>query len=102
MEPAAPDFDALFLELMRSVFHHVADEETQLLPQAEVLIGRTRLAELGAEMTRRRFELTTPHAGALARDALLGAPASTLVMSASALLAGSYLFAHALRGTRRA
>jgi len=36
---------------------HVADEETMLLPDAERVLGERRLAELGAEMMRRRFEL---------------------------------------------
>lgn len=101
MDVAAPEFDGLFLELMRGVFHHVADEETQLLPQAEALLGKARLAELGAEMTRRRLQLTTPHAGEIALETLRGAPTSTLVMAAGSLLAGSYLFTHALHRTRR-
>ena len=100
MDIDAPDFDSLFLELMRGVLHHVADEETQLLPQAEALLGKSRLADLGAEMTRRRMQLTAPHAGELALEALRGAPTSTLVMAAGSLLAGSYLLTHALHRTR--
>src|ERR671934_133173 len=33
-EPAEPQYDARVMELMREVMHHVADEETALLPQA--------------------------------------------------------------------
>ena len=57
-------FDDTFFELMRHVMHHVADEETQLLPAAERLIP-DQLHELGARMTRRRLEL----AGAPAPEA---------------------------------
>src|SRR2546423_7042162 len=32
-------YDAIFMELMRSVMHHVADEETLLLPEAERVLG---------------------------------------------------------------
>ena len=35
MQPTDPLYDKLFLDLMRDVLHHVADEETTLLPDAE-------------------------------------------------------------------
>ena len=35
MEPGNPNYDRTFMDLMRAVIHHVADEETVLLPQAE-------------------------------------------------------------------
>jgi hypothetical protein len=38
---------------MRDVMHHMADEETDFLPQAERVL-RGRLGELGAQMMRRR------------------------------------------------
>jgi hemerythrin-like domain-containing protein len=46
--------DQLLQQLMRDVIHHVADEETVLLPQAERLLSKDRLSELGADMTKRR------------------------------------------------
>lgn len=61
--------DGLLQELMRDLMHHVADEETVLLPQAEHLLGSERLAELGAAMTRRRLELQKPKTGVLAKHA---------------------------------
>lgn len=54
-----PAFDDTFMELMRDVLHHVADEETILLPMAERLL-QDRLGELGLAMTRRRLELVVP------------------------------------------
>src|SRR5438067_196709 len=47
---------------MRDVQHHVADEETVLLPEAEEMLSKDRLCELGAQMTRRRMELVWPRA----------------------------------------
>ncbi len=35
MDAGDPAFDATLMELMRDVMHHVADEETRMLPQAE-------------------------------------------------------------------
>lgn len=69
--------DQLLQELMRDVIHHVADEETVLLPHAERLLSKDRLSELGAEMTRRRIELVGPKAGKLAIDTAVGFSGST-------------------------
>jgi hemerythrin superfamily protein len=90
MEPTDPNYDQTFMELMRDVMHHVADEETTLLPDAERLLG-DRLGELGAQMTKRRLELTAPRAGEIAVNTVRGLPTSTMVMAAGALLAGTYL-----------
>lgn len=85
-----PAFDDTFFELMRHVLHHVADEETQLLPAAERLLP-DRLSELGAEMTRRRLALTAPRAPELASSLAKSMGKGTLVAGASALLGGAYL-----------
>lgn len=90
MEPADPAYDKTFLELMRDVMHHVADEETSLLPDAERLLA-DRLGELGAQMAKRRFQLSAPHAGEIALSAVRGFPATSVVVAAGALLAGTYL-----------
>ena len=85
-----PAFDDTFFELMRHLMHHVADEETQLLPAAERLIPE-QLAELGARMTRRRLELagrrTPEYASSLARSFSAGA----LLSAGSAVLSGVHL-----------
>lgn len=81
--------DALFMQLMREVLHHVADEETVLLPAAERLLA-DRLSELGAQMTKRRMELATPHAGELLMEQARAMPAATMLV-AGGLIAGAYL-----------
>ena len=89
-DPASPRHDDLVFELMRDVVHHVADEETVLLPEAEQTIGRDRLSELGAQMTKRRMQLVTPKAGKLAMNHAVGFSGSTaaiVVGLASALFA---------------
>jgi hemerythrin superfamily protein len=85
-----PRHDKLLLELMRDVIHHVADEETTLLPQAEMLMTKARLSELGSQMTKRRMELVAPKAGKLAKSHAVGFSGSTtaaVVGLASALFA---------------
>jgi hemerythrin-like domain-containing protein len=69
-------FDNKFMDLMRIVIHHVADEETRLLPAAERLM-RDDLGRLGAEMTRRRIELMRPYAGEIAVSAARSFPVGT-------------------------
>ncbi|MDM0032134.1 hemerythrin domain-containing protein [Variovorax sp. J22P271] len=65
MEPEARDYDETLHALMSNVLHHVADEETVVLPAAERLLGE-RLGELGAQMTKRRLELVVPRSGEIA------------------------------------
>ncbi|MBI5333000.1 MAG: hemerythrin domain-containing protein [Burkholderiales bacterium] len=91
LDAGDPAFDRTFSELMRDVMHHVADEETTLLPAAEELLPPERLAELGAQMTRRRAQLLLPRAGELARHTLRSLPHSAIVMGAGAVAAGAYL-----------
>lgn len=90
MQPEDADYDSTFMQLMRDVMHHVADEETVLLPEAERLLA-DRLHELGAQMTKRRLQLVAPHAGEIAMNTVRTMPASSMLMAAGALLAGSYL-----------
>lgn len=97
MNPSQPGYDENFMQLMRDVMHHVADEETVLLPEAERRIPE-RLGELGSEMTRRRIELSAPHAGEMTMNAARTFPTSSMLMAAGAVLAGTYL---ARRATAR-
>jgi hypothetical protein len=80
---------------MRDVMRHVADEETMLLPDAERVLGERRLAELGAEMMRRRFELAAPHAGEIAVGTVRTFPGATLAVSGLVVLA-AFLIGRAL------
>lgn len=90
MQAGDREFDERFFQLMNVVMHHVADEETLLLPTAERVLA-DRLGELGAEMTKRRMQLAVPRtpeiAGGMARSLSTG----TLLVAAGTLLAGGYL-----------
>jgi hemerythrin superfamily protein len=79
-DPKSPKHDELVFELMRDVVHHVADEETVLLPEAEQSLSRERLSELGAQMTKRRLELVSPKAGRIAKNTAVGFSGSTAAM----------------------
>jgi len=91
MDALNPGYTDTFMTLMRDVLHHAADEETQLLPEAERLLG-DRLGELGAEMTRRRLQLAAPHASEIAVNTVRAFPAMSVLLGAGALVAGTYLF----------
>lgn len=96
-EPGNTSYDQTFMQLMREVIHHVADEETVLLPEAERLLAH-RLGELGAEMTKRRVQLTASHAGEIAVNTVRTFPASSMLVAAGAVLAGTYLARRAFEG----
>lgn len=97
MEPTDPAYDQTFMQLMRDVMHHVADEETTLLPDAERLLA-PQLSELGAEMTRRRLQLAAPRAGEFASNVVRGMPTSSMLMAAGAVLAGTYFAKRVFQG----
>jgi hemerythrin superfamily protein len=82
-------YDRTFMELMRTVMHHVADEETTLLPVAERFFG-AQLGALGARMMKRRMELMAPHAGEIALSSARAMPAMPLLFATGALLAGAW------------
>ena len=91
---ADPRHDDLVMELMRDVIHHVADEETRLLPDAEKILGKARLSELGAAMTRRSLQLVGPKAGKLAKEHLVGFSGSSAALAVGVL--GDLIAAFAL------
>jgi hypothetical protein len=96
MDAEAAGYDATFMTLMRTVIHHVADEETQLLPDAERALGY-RLTELGVEMTKRRLQLMAPRSREIAVAKARTLPKGGLALAAGALLAGALV----ARGFRR-
>jgi hypothetical protein len=96
-----PAFDDTFFELIRHVMHHVADEETLLLPAAERLIPE-QLSELGARMTRRRLELAGPRTGELASSMARSVGSGTVIGLGSMVLAGAYLLTRGKYGDRLA
>ncbi|MCW7537876.1 hemerythrin domain-containing protein [Aquabacterium sp. A7-Y] len=90
MRPGDPGYDSTYLELMRNVLHHVADEETTLIPAAERLLS-DRLQELGAQMTRRRLQLLGSRAPEVGWTAMRSFPEGAVLMAAGAVGAGAYL-----------
>ena len=92
MLPTDPMFDETFFELMRLVLHHVADEETVLLPAAERLIPE-QLSDMGARMARRRIELTAARGSEVAGSAMRSLSPRTVLAGATTLLSGTYLLA---------
>jgi hemerythrin superfamily protein len=85
LDAADEQYDAMFMDLMRAVMHHVADEETVLLPQAESLLP-DELHALGAQMAKRRLQL---HARRM--------PQKKVLIGAGALLAAAFALRRAMR-----
>jgi hypothetical protein len=50
-------FDAKVTVLMENVRHHVEEEEEELLPQSEEVLGEDELTQLGEEMAARKEQL---------------------------------------------
>lgn len=92
LDASDPAFDDTFFALARVVMHHVADEETLLLPAAERLIPE-RLSDMGARMTRRRLELMGPRTGEIAGSMARSLSVGTMMAAGSAILSGAYLLA---------
>ena len=99
MEPTDAAYDSTVMELMRDVMHHVADEETILLPDAERIL-KDRLEELGSAMTRRRFELVAPKTLEIAWNTARALPASNVLMGAGAVALVAMLFGRRRRRRR--
>ena len=95
MDVDDPVYDDTFRELMRTVVHHVADEESVLLPLAETHLS-TRLGELGRQMTVRRMELLRPHLGEVAVTTARSFPMLTIGFAAG-LLGALWLVSRPLR-----
>ena len=99
LQAGEPAFDTTLFDLMRVVMHHVADEETQLLPKAERLLA-DQLSDMGARMTRRRVQLLGPRAGELAGSMARSVSSGTLLAAAGALAAAGGLMLARRSGTR--
>lgn len=100
MEPGDPAYDKTFMELMRDVMHHVADEETTLLPDAERLLG-DRLGDIGKQLTKRRMELVKQHAGEISGSFGEAMPKGALLAAGGALVAGAMFLTRSRGGSHR-
>jgi len=87
MSPQAAVFDQTFHELIRLVLHHVADEETTLLPFAEVHL-RDHLQKLGWQMSVRRLELLRAHKARAAITTAVTFPILSAALVLGTLFAG--------------
>src|ERR1700712_4359117 len=102
MAPDRPEYDDTVMELMREVIHHVADEETILLPMAEDVLGAD-LRRLGAQMNARRLHLVASRPTEIAINSAGAFPILTFSfasLAALALLAASRRISRAPRGVR--
>jgi hypothetical protein len=99
MRASDPLYDQSVMQLMGTVMHHFADVETILLPDAELLLS-DRLGELGAQMLKRRLQISAPRAGEFASTALRGLPTTTMMLAAGSLLAGGYMLNQRRRSHR--
>lgn len=98
-EPLDAAYDETFRELIRAVLHHVADEETVLLPLAEEIIP-DELGHLGRVMMQRRIELLRPHAAQAAATTIRTFPIGAAAAAAGVLAAG-WLLVRGLSGGSR-
>ena len=99
MEPFDLAYDETFKKLIRIVLHHVADEETVLLPLAEELMPE-ELGHLGRLMTQRRIELLKPHAAEAASTTIRTFPVGAAAAAAGVLTMG-WLLVRGLTGGSR-
>ncbi|MDB5828065.1 MAG: Hemerythrin cation binding domain protein [Variovorax sp.] len=83
-------YDERVNSLMRDVMHHVADEETIVLPAAESFMY-DRLGDLGLRMTKRRLELVLPRSGEIALNMARAASGNKLALAVLGLAAGLLL-----------
>jgi iron-sulfur cluster repair protein YtfE (RIC family) len=96
MGPENAAYDGLFHQLIKEVMHHVADEETVLLPAAERALGN-ELRALGARMTRRRIQLLGERPREIAVNTAGTFPVATFLIASLAVLG----ITHCLPKSRR-
>jgi hemerythrin superfamily protein len=96
MKPEDSRYDDTYNELMRDVLHHVADEETVILPEAERLL-QDQLGELGAKMLKRRLELVAPRTADIAVNMARALPVPSIALLAGAAVAGVLLGRRSIR-----
>ena len=90
MEPEDARYDDTYMELMRDVLHHVADEETVMRPEAERLL-KDHLGELGGRMMKRRLQLVAPRTADIAVNMARALPIPSIAILAGATVAGLLL-----------
>ncbi|HEY4212605.1 MAG TPA: hemerythrin domain-containing protein [Steroidobacteraceae bacterium] len=99
LQPRDAEFDQAFTLMVRKVLHHVADEETTLIPLAQTVL-KARLGELGWKMTTRRMQLLRPHAGEAVTTTAMTFPVLT-GLTVVGVLAGVFLVSKAVASAIR-
>jgi hemerythrin superfamily protein len=100
MAPTDAGYDDTFMELIRDVLHHVADEETVVLPEAERLLSG-QLEAIGATMTKRRLALVVPRTGEIAINMAKAMPSTTIALIAAAIAGAGIATWHGARKRSR-
>jgi hemerythrin superfamily protein len=57
LSPEDDAYDAKVTVLMENVRHHVEEEESEMLPQSQEILGKEELTRLGEEMAARKRQL---------------------------------------------
>ena len=90
LKPEDKRYDDTYMALMREVLHHVAEEETVMLPEAERLL-QDHLGELGSRMMKRRLQLVAPRTADIAVNLARALPIPSIALLAGATVAGLLL-----------
>ncbi|SAL50049.1 hypothetical protein AWB64_05272 [Caballeronia sordidicola] len=86
MAADTPTYDDTVMELMRKIIHHVAGEETILLPMAEDVLAAD-LRNLGTQMNLRRLQLVAHRPAEIAMNSAGAFPILTFSIAGLAALA---------------
>jgi hemerythrin superfamily protein len=86
LDPENPQYEPTIMELMSLVIHHVADEETRILPAVDRL-PREILRDLSARMWKRRAQLMMENWSAIASNKVRAAPAFGGILVAAGVVA---------------
>ncbi len=63
-EPGTPEFSGRVKVVKELLEHHIEEEETEMFPQANKLLGKARLDELGAQMEEMKAQYKKSLSGA--------------------------------------
>ncbi len=74
MQPSEEAYDAKVKVLKEMVQHHVAEEETRMLPRARDLLPAARLSEMGAQVEAERAQQRTERMAVASPDAVVPPP----------------------------
>ena len=97
MEPNSERYDETYMELMRNVLHHVANEETLMLLKAERLL-QNHPGELGGRTIKRRLQLVAPPTADIAVNMARALPIPSVALPAGATVSGLLLGWRMTRG----